>query len=350
MAEKAVSSGFATGSKGPEALLDDAVAMALAKLAGPVSGALIVFSPSHLPQPRAALQRLARRLACLQIRAASFPGVISDHGSALGQAACAVLLFSSPLGLGAHGVNTLLWAGPQDLDAGELPAEENASMGVVTSKLSWFWQYPQRRHLLRTALLGPLQHQQEISSGISPLTSLFPYFRQEGALLLQLERYSALPLLARNIPFALREARRLPLDQLLVAERDAQSRIRYLHIVATDSNRSGLWLERPLRANSQVFLSWRNPDAALRDTRVILEAVRPRGMPNFAWLSYSSSRAMDFSSQAKNELRLWHEHFPNCPMLGAFAHAELMTGGSGAELQRFSLVMDLFYRQGTWNT
>ncbi|WP_308389186.1 FIST C-terminal domain-containing protein [Acidithiobacillus sp. AMEEHan] len=321
--------------------------MAFEKLAGPVSGALIVFSPGHLPQPRVALQRLARRLACLQIRAGSFPGVISDHGSALGRAACAVLLFSSPLGLGEHGSNTLLWAGSQDLNAGELPAEEDATMGVITSKHSWFWQHPQRRPLLRTALLGPLQHQQEISSGISPLTELFPYFRQEGALLLQLERFSALPLLARNIPFALREARRLPLEQLLVAERDAQARIRYLHIVATDSNRSGLWLERPLRANSQVFLAWRNPDAALRDTRVILEATRQRGMPHFAWLSYSSSRAMGFSPPAGDELTLWHEYFPNCPLLGAFAHAELVTNAGGLELHRFGMVMDLFYRQET---
>ncbi|MEY2342870.1 hypothetical protein AB4090_12275 [Acidithiobacillus sp. IBUN Pt1247-S3] len=346
MAEDAVQSGFAIGNRGPESLLNEAVEMALGRMARPISGALIAFSPSHLPLPHAALQQLAGRLRCLQIRAASFPGVISDQGSTVGQAACAVLLFSPPLGLAGRGANTLLWAGPQQLVDGELSAEARADCGLISNKHAWFWQYREQQAMLRSTFLGPLRHRQFVSSGISPLTPLFPYVRQEGALLLQLERYSALPLLARNIPFALREAPRLPLDRLLLGERDKDSHTRYLHIVATDANRSGLWLERPLRANTQAFIAWRNPETALRDTRTVLERARNEwGTPCFAWISCSGARAPEFFPQAENDLTLWREHFPHCPILGSFAQAEVSVGATGSELTRFSAVFDLFYRE-----
>ena len=345
MADDAVQSGFAAGNQAPEALLNTAVEVALGKAAGPISGALIAFSPSHLPLPHTALQQLAARLRCLQIRAGSFPGVISDQGSACAQAACAVLLFSPPLGLGAHGANTLLWAGPLPAEEGELFAEQPAKLGAISGKHAWFWQYRERQTQLRTALLGPLRHRQLVSSGISPLTPLFPYVRQDGALLLQLERYSALPLLARSIPFALREARRLPLDRLLVGERDKDSRIRYLHIVATDTNRSGLWLERPLRADTQAYLAWRNPETALRDTRTILESANNEwGIPSFAWISSSSGREAGFFPNANSDLTLWQEYFPSCPLLGSFALAEVSSRAAGTEIMRFSTVFDLFYR------
>lgn len=337
--------GFAAGSQRPERLLEQALDKALGGARARVSGALVLFSPAQLPLPGAALQRLAKRLQCPQIRAGSFPGLLADDDIVFAQPACALWLLTPPLGLGEQGTLPLLWAKPQYLDGGELPAHEKGQFGLISGKQSWFWRYPQSRQLLHTAFLGPITHRQLVSTGISPLTEFFPHYRQEGALLLQLERYSALPLLARNIPFALREAKRLPLDRLLLGERDAQSRIRYVQILATDTNRSGLWLERPLTANAQVFLAWRNPEAALRDTRAALELLdKERGAPDFAWISSSTGRASDFFPSAENDLRLWRSRFPHCPVLGSFSQAEVLYGPEGGTITRFGTVFDAFYR------
>ncbi|MEL5848779.1 MAG: hypothetical protein U7M05_05365 [Candidatus Igneacidithiobacillus chanchocoensis] len=337
--------GFAAGSQRPELLLEQALEQALGGAPACVSGALALFSPAQLPLPGAALQRLAQRLQCPQIRAGSFPGVLVGDHVVFGQPACALWLLTPPLGLGEQGALPLLWAKPQYLEEGELPGHERAQFGLISGKQSWFWRYPQSRQLLHTAFLGPITHRQLVSTGISPLTEFFPHYRQEGALLLQLERYSALPLLARNIPFALREAKRLPLDRLLLGERDAQSRIRYVQILATDTNRSGLWLERPLTANTQVFLAWRNPEAALRDTRAAVELLdKAQGTPDFAWISSSSGRASDFFPSAENDLRLWRSRFPHCPILGSFSQAEVLYGPEGGRITRFSTVFDAFYR------
>ena len=337
--------GFAAGSQRPELLLEQALKMAIDGKQVQISGILALFSPAQVPTPTTALQHVAQRLRCPQVRAASFPGILSGDSIAFGQPACAVWLLTPPLGLGDRGALSLLWTRPQFLEEGELHPSEKAQFGLVGSKQSWFWRYRESRQQLHTAFLGPITHRQLHSPGVSPLTEFFPYFRQEGALLLQLERYSALPLLARNIPFALREAKRLPLDRLLIGERDAQTRIRYVQILATDANRSGLWLERPLRANTEVFLAWRNPEAALRDSRsALLRMEKEYGSPDFAWVSSSTGRSGDFFVSAENDVSLWRKRFPNCAILGGFSQAEILCAESdGAEITRFSTVFDAFY-------
>ena len=342
MPEALAWSGFATGNRTAEQLLDAALSQAQKKAAGrPISAALIAFSPAQLPTPSAALERLALRLSCVQICAGSFPGILSDAGHCLGQPGCAVLLLSPPSGLGKRGVAELLWTMPRLLEDGEL-SSASADLGSVAVNNSWFWQYRKSVPFLRSTFLGPLQHRQFCSSGISPLTPLFPHYRQEGALLLQLERYSALPLLARHIPFALREFRRLPLDRLLIGEEDAKNGRRYLQIVATDVNRSGLWLERPLHPGAQIFLAWRNPEAARRDTRALLADADE---PAFAWISSSVGRGDDFFAPAESDWFLWKEQFPRCPILGSYGQAEVSHGTEKARLTRFSTVFDLFYQQ-----
>lgn len=115
--------GFAVGARHPEQLLTGAVEEALDKLRGQaVTAALCLFSPPLAAVQPSMLQTQMKRLACLQIAAATFPGVFTESGQSLGDAACAVLLLASPLGLSSNGQGTLsaprlTWARPDQATA-----------------------------------------------------------------------------------------------------------------------------------------------------------------------------------------------------------------------------------------
>jgi len=87
------------GARHPEQLLAQAIEEAHHKLYGQtITAALFLFSPPLSPVHPSMLQAQMRQLACLQIAAATFPGVFTDAGQALGNPpACAVLLLASPL-------------------------------------------------------------------------------------------------------------------------------------------------------------------------------------------------------------------------------------------------------------
>ncbi len=347
MPEGLVSTGFAQGLQSGSELLERALHQALDHTHRPVSGVLALFSPAQFPLPIAALQSLARRLSCPQIRAGTFAGVISDQGSVLGQSACAILLFHPPAGIGDHAPLLLHWTHPGASQ--ELPFATH-NFGSIGSKISQFWQFGQlrqNRSHLQTGLPGPWRLVQFWSEGVAPLTETFPYFRQEGPLLLQLERYLALPLLARALPLALREAPKLPLEALLVVEEDAQGQHQAIPIVATDLQRSGLWLERPLHTGSRIFLAWRNQSLAKRETRTGLAQCKEQwGAPSWAWVSSFQGRGRVFFGEQDAALPIWREIFGDTPVLGCYDQGQWQNDSKTPSFLRFAQVFSLLYWEG----
>lgn len=349
------STGFAMGAQHPGRLLAQAVEEAHHKLHGQtITAAIFLFSPPLSPVHPSMLQAQMRQLACLQIAAATFPGVFTDAGQALGDPACAVLLLASPLGLSRSGqepgMPRLRWARPDQTTPHWLG--QSAGFGSVSSRTGCFWLHASaRREPVELCFRGISAQHSAWSAGLRPLSAILPVTRQEGNLLLQLERYLALPMLAQNIPFSIRQEARLPLERLLIGEvrKDTHPDTppSLLHIRATDINRSGLWLERALEEESRAFLTLRDPSSAERDTRIALETLATNApSPAFAWISSSIGRDVAFFGGEDRDLALWRERFPQLPTLGAYGMGELLPTQEHSHLLRYSKVYTVF---SAWN-
>ena len=345
--------GFAVGARHPEQLLTGAVEEALDKLRGQaVTAALCLFSPPLAAVQPSMLQTQMKRLACLQIAAATFPGVFTESGQSLGDAACAVLLLASPLGLSSNGQGTLsaprlTWARPDQATAAPwLSAAPR--IGSLSSRAGRFWLQTQSQcDPVVLGFRGVSTQYSVCSAGLRPLSTPLPVTAQEGSLLLQLERYLTLPMLAQHIPFHMRQESRLPLERLLIgeirADTDPDAPPDLLHIRATDLNRSGLWLERPLSDDAHAFITLRDPVSAERDTRSALETLmNAMPSPAFAWISSSIGRDAAFFSGLDRDLELWRAHYPTLPTLGVYGMGELLPIQETSYFLRYSKVFSVF--------
>ncbi len=350
---KPVASGFARGSRPAENLLQSAIAEAREKLSGQViTAALFLFSPTLAPVSPALLHAQMRALSCLHIATGTFPGVFTETDSALGENACAVLLLSAPLGFTQQPTNTdqaaLTWGRLEHLQGDWL--QQAARFGSLSSRSGRFWYQTIPRNSLEIGFQGIESTESVWSAGLRTLTTPLSVHHQEGSLLLQLERYLALPLLAQNIPVSIRKDSRLPLELLLMGEirQDAASGAppELLHIRATELNRSGLWLERPLEENSRAFLSLRDPAIAERDTRIALDQLAvSQHLPTFAWISSSIGRDAAFFGQEDRDLCIWREQYPDLPMLGAYGMGELFPHLQRSYFLRYGKIYTLFSRE-----
>ncbi|MGC8503327.1 MAG: histidine kinase [Acidithiobacillus sp.] len=350
-----VGTGLAIGPQAPQELLRRALAQALAKLAGqPVSATLCLFSPSLARIAPDAIRQVMRQLSCLRLLVATVPGVITEEGYALGENACAVLLLAPPLGLSPV---TAQVQGQTILSMARLEQCRDAwlqrvpRMGFLSGRGTRFWQNAQPVPGPCEALVeGATCLQVAYSPGMRPLNAPLAVSLQEGNLLLRLERYSALPLLAQSLPFSIREEARLPLERLLVGElRPGQSSAvppQWINIRATDLNRSGLWLERCLAADARAFFALRDPQVAQRDTRMALGAARAgQPAPDFAWVSSSVGRDAAFFSGSDRDHALWQEFFPGVPCIGAYDLAEIAPMQDENRVLRYSKAFYLFSAQ-----
>ncbi|MBN2678788.1 histidine kinase [Acidithiobacillus montserratensis] len=344
-----VASGFARGHQSPADLLQSAIAEAREKLSGQhITGALLLFSPTLAAISPAMLQQQMRALSCLQMATGTFPGIFTEKDQTLGENACAVLLLCAPLGLIPQAPQknhaTLAWGRLEHLQGDWL--EQGPRFGSLSSRSGRFWYQASPRDSLELGFSG-VSTESLWSAGLRTLSAPLPVHLQEGSLLLQLERYMALPLLAQNIPVSIRKDSRLPLEQLLVGEIRADALPdappEWLHIRATDLNRSGLWLERPLADNARAFLSLRDPAIAERDTRIVLDqAASDHKPPLFAWISSSIGRDAGFFGQDDRDLSIWREQYPDVPMLGAYGMGELFPRHQRAHFLRYSKIYTLF--------
>ncbi|WP_414040050.1 histidine kinase [Acidithiobacillus sp. M4-SHS-6] len=345
-----IASGFARGHRPPADLLQTAIAEAREKLSGQrITAALFLFSPTLVAISPATLHQQMRALSCLQIATGTFPGIFTEKDQALGENACAVLLLCAPLGLtaqpGSSGQPALAWGRLEHLQGGWL--EQSPRFGSLSSRSGRFWYQAKPRDHLEMGFPG-LSSQSLWSAGLRTLSAPLPVHWQEGSLLLQLERYLALPLLAQNIPVSIRKDSRLPLEQLLMGEIRADALPdappEWLHIRATDLNRSGLWLERPLAENARAFLSLRDPAIAERDTRMALDHFGgSHDAPLFAWISSSIGRDASFFGQEDRDLCIWREQYPALPMLGAYGMGELFPHRQRSHFLRYSKIYTVFF-------
>ena len=350
-----VSTGLAIGPQAPQELLHRALDRAVPKLAGqPVSAALCLFSPTLAQIAPEAIRQVMRQLACLRLLVATVPGVITEEGYAIGENACAVMLLAPPFGLSpvtdqVQGQAILSMARREQCHDAWL--QRAPRMGFLGGRGTRFWQNAQPLPGPCEALVeGAASPQAAYSPGIRPLHAPLAVSLQEGNLLLRLERYSALPLLAQNLPFSIREEGRLPLERLLVGElRPGQSSAvppQWINIRATDLNRSGLWLERSLAADARAFFALRDPQVAERDTRIALGAARARqAAPAFAWVFSSVGRDGAFFSGSDRDHALWQEFFPGVPCIGAYGLAELAPIQDENRILRYSKAFYLFSAQ-----
>ena len=346
--------GFAVGARHPEQLLTGAVEEALDKLPGQaITAALCLFSPPLAPVQPSMLQTQMKRLACLRIAAATFPGVFTESGQSLGDTACAVLLLASPLGLSSNGQGTTLsaprltWARPDQATAAPwLSAAPH--IGSLSSRAGRFWLQTQSQcDPVVLGFRGVSTQYSVCSAGLRPLSTPLPVTGQEGSLLLQLERYLTLPMLAQHIPFNMRQESRLPLERLLIGEiranTDPDAPADLLHIRAIDLNRSGLWLERPLSDDAHAFITLRDPVSAERDTRTALKMLTNAiPFPAFAWISSSIGRDATFFSGLDRDLELWRAQYPTLPTLGAYGMGELLPIQETSHFLRYSKVFSVF--------
>jgi len=349
---KPVASGFARGNRPPGELLQSAIAEAREKLSGEaITAALFLFSPTLAPVSPALLQSQMRALSCLQIATGTFPGVFTEKDAALGENASAVLLLSAPLGFTPQipdpDLVTFSWGRLEQLQGEWL--QQSPRFGSLSSRSGRFWYQASPRNILEIAFQGIQPSQSVWSAGLRTLSAPLPVHLQEGSLLLQLERYLALPLLAQNIPVSIRKDSRLPLERLLMGEIRADAAPgappELLHISATDLNRSGLWLERPLAEHSRAFLSLRDPAIAERDTRIALEQLSASTQePTFAWISSSIGRDAAFFGQEDQDLCIWREQYPDLPILGAYGMGELFPHQQRSHFLRYGKIYTLFSR------
>lgn len=355
----AVGTGLSHGVRATTAIATAAVQEALYRLQGQPANSLLLFlSPHFLPGIDATLRACARTAACTQILGASAAdGVFTEKTCISGCPACAAMAFSTPY----------------RLEAPFIDHENQAVLSFCTDAgLDWNWlqQFPSRigavaagdpgqeqvwtggrktaQGRVQCMVTGATQASASFARGVRQLTPPLPVSAGQGRQLLTLAQQPALDVLAKALPFNVREQEKIPLHLLHVgwtfgdpATAIAAGRYRLAQIVATDPALGAVELSAVIVPGEHIFFGLRDTKSAERDMRIALERMHGEvATPRFGLLF--SSRGVGFYGQADRDLELFREQFPDLPLLGFYGKGEIAALDTGVHVFQYAAATAVF--------
>lgn len=335
MKPSAVGTGLSHGVRATAAIATAAVQEALYRLQGQPANSLLLFLTQHfLPGLDDILRACARTAACTQIIGASAAdGVLTEKACITGCPACAAMAFSTPYRLEAPFVNherqaVLSFCTDAGLDWNwlqQFPSRIGAvAAGDTRQEHVWTGGRKASQGRAQCVVTGTVETSAAFARGVRQLTPLLPVSASQGRQLLALAQQPALNILAKALPFNVREQEKIPLPLLHVgwtfgdpATAVATGRYRLAQIIATDPASGAVELSDAIAPGEQIFFGLRDAKSAERDMRVALERMHADvRAPRFGLLF--SSRGVGFYGQADRDLELFRERFPDLPLLGFY--------------------------------
>ncbi|TCJ18022.1 histidine kinase [Parasulfuritortus cantonensis] len=356
-----VASGLAKGIVASPDLATEAVATAMDRAGLDIAqGVLLFLSSDFASQPQAAVTAASRAANCLQVAGCTSIGLFTEEEWLLDVPAAAAMVFGDGAGLRAARAEDdwrLAMAAPNAVDTRwlDLPGRR---FGAVSGDASGqgpytVWSAGRLASGRRCELAFEGGHfRVDTSRGIQPLTEPHPVERAIGQNVHLLGGQPALDVLARVLPLDAGDSRQFPLHLvmagILYGETEnaiAEGRYHLLPILSTHTADRSVALSGRVRGGDRLFWAIRQPLAAERDMRLMLDRCifdAPRD-PAFGLCFACMSRGPYFYGGVDRDLEAITRRFPGMPLLGFYGNGEFSHLDGGNRLLQYATVLALHY-------
>lgn len=344
-----VATALVTGNDPRPALVEAAIAEALAR-AGltRAEGVLLFLTPEFARHAAAAVQAAARAASCLQVTGGVFAGVCTETAWALDRPAAAVLVLGD--GLALAGPPAVADAPLLCLAGGAFPPawrQRQPRFGLIhggpSEEARAIWQQGRlaAQHHAEARITGAALRI-GVSHGLRPAGAPSVVAAADGYDLVRLGERSAYDALLRALPAELRQRDPLPLHQIQAWIRDDATppdadSCPATGLIAANGDHS---ITLAGRAAPGQYLSWavRTPLTAEADMRATLARLGD-APPAFAVFASCIGRGPYFYGGDDRDLAAVRAHWPGVPLIGAYGGGQIAPFAEGNRLLQNTVVI-----------
>jgi small ligand-binding sensory domain FIST len=360
-----VATGLAKGIVATPDLATAAVRLAMERAGLEIAqGVLLFLSSDFASHAQPAVTAAARAANCMQVAGCASVGLFTEEEWLLDVPAAAAMVFGD--GIGLHPARAgddwrLTLAAPNAVDTNwlDLPGRR---FGAVAGDAAGQGPYtvwsggrlvPGRR--CEIAFEGG-HFRIDTSRGIQPLSEPRVVDRAVGHDVYLVGGQPALDVLARGLPLDAGDTRQFPLHLVMAGitygdpeHAISEGRYHLLPILATHPDQRSVSLTTRVRPHERLFWAIRQPLAAERDMRLMLDRRLfdvPRD-PAFGLCFPCMGRGPYFYGGVDRDLEAISRRFPNMPLIGFYGNGEFSHIDGGNRLLQYATVLALNYADPT---
>lgn len=357
-----IATGLATGRSATPALVEQAISIALAKAGLTIPNSVLLFLTqefAHDPAP--ALKTALRASSCTQIVGCSAAGIFTEQEWVLDAPAAAAMVFGGntslqPINEPAAGQHLLSLAAPNAIDTSWIEAPGQRFGGISGDATGrgpfkvWCGGKVAASGRCEVEIAGA-NARIGVSQGVRAISAPLEVTQVSGYDLLTLRQQPALNVLARELPLEVRELERIPLHLLMAGvtigdpnTAISEGRFRLTPIISTNADDRSVTLSQRLALGERLFWALRQPLAAERDMRHILDQLGDANTapPRFAMMFPCMGRGPYFYGGVDRDLDLVRARFPDLPLIGFYGNGEIAPFNGSNQLFQYAAVVSLF--------
>lgn len=355
----AVATALIRGAEPLPELAAMAVSLALerARLDHPHS-VLLFLTSEFVHGTHGALAAASRAANCLNVWGCTAPGVLTEQEWSIDQPAACAMVIGEPVSLGPPGEGaapalslalpnaaTLAWLAAPGARFGLISTDAGAQQpGRV-----WAHGTTQAEGRASASFAGA-STAVGVARGIRALNEPQAVDAAEGYDVQRIANQFALNSLLRALPPELREAERLPLNQLfagevveLAEEAIARGRYRVLPLISVNHDDRSVTLGHRVETGARLFWGMRSPLGAAEDMRrmVDLLAAEAGASPDFGVMFSCMGRGPYFYGGQDRDLEIVRSRFPAMALIGAYGAGQIAPLHEGNALIQNSALLAL---------
>ena len=356
-----VGAGLARGTVAAPGLAAEAVHTAMDRAGLDIArGVLLFLSADFASHPQGAITAASRAANCLQVAGCTSVGLFTEEDWLLDAPAAAAMVFGDGLELRPAGPDDdwrLALAAPNAVDTSwlGLPGRRYGGVsGDATGQGPYtVWQGSRLASGRRCeTTIDGTRIRVGLSRGVQPLSEPSVVDRVAGHDVQAIGGQPALDHLARGLPLKADDSRQFPLHLIMAGivrgdPENALSEGRYnlAPIIATNIGARSVTISARTRPGDHLFWAIRQPLAAERDMRLMLDRMsegEPQA-PAFGLCFPCMSRGSYFYGGADLALEAVTGRFPDMPLIGFYGNGEFAPLDGENQLLQYSAVLALHY-------
>jgi len=359
-----VATGLARGIVATPDLAAEAVRQAMDRAGIEIArGVLLFLSSDFASQPQSAITAASRTANCLQVAGCTSIGLLTEEDWLLDAPAAAAMVFGDDLEFRSAVPDDdwrLTMAAPNAVDTTwlDLPGRRYGAISGDASGQGPYtvWQgsrlAPGRRCEL--AIEGS-RCEVGVSRGIQPLSEPHEVDRAIGHDVQFIGDQAALDSLARVLPLDAGNSRQFPLHLVMagIVRGDPENAVeegRYslAPIISTNPANRSITLSSRVRPHDHVFWAIRQPLAAERDMKLLLDriGIDTLQQPQFGLCFPCMSRGAYFYGGVDRDLEAITHRYPGMPLIGFYGNGEFAHLDGENQLLQYATVLALHYDPG----
>ncbi len=357
-----VATALCRGRHADDTLAREAVGAALGRAGLSHANSVLLFlTPEFARDPQPALRAAAKAANCTQIVGCSAAGIFTEDEWVLDAPAAAAMVLGGSFALrpaAAPGEKdwVLSLAAPNATHSSWIHAPGRRFGGVSGDATGrgpfkvWCGGKVAPSGRCETLIEG-IRGAVGVSQGIRALSAPLEITQVSGYDVISLTRQPALNILARELPLEVRELDHIPLHLILAgvifgepANAIAEGRYRLAPVISTNADDRSVTLSMRLNAGERLFWALRQPLAAERDMRMMLDRVDTTlaAAPDFGLFFPCMGRGPYFYGGIDRDLELVKQRYPALPLIGFYGNGEIGPLNGTNELFQYSAVLGLF--------